>query len=146
MDLHFLLGFLTCTLRNWNPRPACGTAFSSEHPSGSARVSPSVSRRLNPFKCAGACGPLVLPHAMKLWTRGMQSLISSAYLQSNCCSRCLLSWFASMVVLMIAPKTGFPRYVFSNCSPQSRSKHFFKHLHALGRFTFPLGHSFTRGK
>ena len=22
----------TCTLRNWNPRPACGTAFSSVHP------------------------------------------------------------------------------------------------------------------
>ena len=31
MDLHFLLGFFTCTLRNWNPRPACGTAFSSVH-------------------------------------------------------------------------------------------------------------------
>ena len=31
MDLLFLLGFLTCTLRNWNPRPACGTAFSSVH-------------------------------------------------------------------------------------------------------------------
>ena len=22
----------TCSLRNWNPRPACGTAFSSVHP------------------------------------------------------------------------------------------------------------------
>ena len=22
----------TCTLRKWNPRPACGTAFSSVHP------------------------------------------------------------------------------------------------------------------
>ena len=26
------LGVLTCTLRKWNPRPACGTAFSSVHP------------------------------------------------------------------------------------------------------------------
>ena len=41
------------------------------------------------------------------------------YLQNNC-SRCLLSWFASMVVLMIDPKTGFPRYIFSNERAQSR--------------------------
>ena len=26
------LGFLTCTLKKWNPRPASGTAFSSVHP------------------------------------------------------------------------------------------------------------------
>ena len=30
------LGFLTCTLRNWNPRPACGTAIKS------VRISMSV--------------------------------------------------------------------------------------------------------
>ena len=29
-------GFFTCTLRNWNPRPACGTAFTS------VRISMSV--------------------------------------------------------------------------------------------------------
>ena len=36
MDLYFLLGLLTCTLRNWNPRPACGTAVKS------VRISMSV--------------------------------------------------------------------------------------------------------
>ena len=46
MDLLFLLGFLTCTLRNWNPRPACGTAFSSVHNISSVCVSVSVSERV----------------------------------------------------------------------------------------------------
>ena len=36
MDLHFLLGFLTCTFRKWNPRLACGTAIKS------VRISMSV--------------------------------------------------------------------------------------------------------
>ena len=40
--------------------------------------------------------------------RGSNQGRLGVYLQNNCCSRCLLSWFASMVVLMIDPKTGFP--------------------------------------
>ena len=34
--------FLTCILRNWNPRPACGTAFSSVHNISSVYESLSV--------------------------------------------------------------------------------------------------------
>ena len=69
-------------------------------------------QELKPDLFAGACDPTTRSEAVD--KRGMQSLISSVYLQNNCCSRCLLSWFVSMVVLMIDPKTGFPRYVFSN--------------------------------
>ena len=65
---------LTGSLRKWNPRPACGTAFSSVHPILSVCVSTPVPKGSTLFlvlnaSSAGACDTLILSHAAKLWIR-----------------------------------------------------------------------------
>ena len=76
-------------------------------------VSHSVQRVSQYVQGGQACH--IRPGPTKLGCdRGSTKGRLGVYLQDNCCSRCLLSWFASMVVLMIDPKPGFHRYVFSN--------------------------------
>ena len=91
----------TCSLRNWNPRPACGTAFSSVHPILS--VSTSVTKSFDSFH------PYERRGVQHLWSTARNEAKTTDGKGSRtldpvpamCFTSCdpNFPWFASMVVL-----------------------------------------------
>ena len=126
----------TCSLRNWNPRPACGTAFSSVHPilSVCVCVSHSVPRSYDWIQfCRGAWkGNL----ASFLYLR-LQLLTPPLFFAFHGGSACYSPKQVSF--------SSFQQLSIAECFRSQVKPPLFKHSVPADSATVPLCHSFPWG-